>query len=365
MHQTALHDAHVALGARMVEFGGWHMPVQYGPILNEVQRVRSQGGLFDLGHMGRFKISGPDAVGFIDRIATCYCKAIPEGAIRYGLLCREDGNPIDDVLVYKGTGEVFVVVNASNRERDLAWMREHAAGMDVTIEDQTNELAMIALQGPISAEVLQQVVEGMDLSDLGYYRFDFGSVANLSDVRISRTGYTGEDGFEIYFPDGEAERVWNTLLEVGQPLGLGPIGLGARDTLRLEAGMPLYGHEIDEEHNPVEAGLNFGISFKEEKGDWIGREALQAVKRAPQRKLMGFTTAGPRVPRQGYEIVHQGRVVGRVCSGAVSPTLDTNIGTTYLPLELAEPETAVEMDVRGKRQACHVVSLPFYSRTRT
>jgi aminomethyltransferase len=235
--------------------------------------------------------------------------------------------------------------------------------MDVEIEDRTGELAMIALQGKISASVLGEIVDDLDLATVGYYRFAFGTVAGIPDVRISRTGYTGEDGFEIYFPDSEVERVWNLLLEVGDPQGLAPIGLGARDTLRLEAGMPLYGHEIDEEHNPVEAGLGFGISFKEEKGEWIGRAALRKVKESPRRKLMGLVTDGPRVPRQGYEILQADRTVGRVCSGAVSPTLETNIGTTYLPLELAEPDTALEMDVRGKRQGCRIVPLPFYKRT--
>jgi aminomethyltransferase len=235
--------------------------------------------------------------------------------------------------------------------------------MDVEIEDRTGELAMIALQGKISASVLGEIVDDLDLATVGYYRFAFGTVAGIPDVRISRTGYTGEDGFEIYFPDSEVERVWNLLLEVGDPQGLAPIGLGARDTLRLEAGMPLYGHEIDEEHNPVEAGLGFGISFKEEKGEWIGRAALRKVKESPRRKLMGLVTDGPRVPRQGYEILQADRTVGRVCSGAVSPTLETNIGTTYLPLELAVPDTALEMDVRGKRQGCRIVPLPFYKRT--
>ena len=348
----------------MVEFGGWHMPVQYGPILDEVRTVRERSGLFDLCHMGRVRIVGADAVRLVDRVATCFCAAIPAGGIRYGLMCREDGNPIDDVLVYKGTDDVFVVVNASNTEADLAWLRQHGQGRAVEIQDQTEELAMLALQGPASAAVLQKLVPDLDLGGLGYYKFAFGTVCGMRDVRVSRTGYTGENGFEIYFPVEESVRVWNELLRAGAPEGLAPIGLGARDTLRLEAGMPLYGHEIDSEHNPIEAGLSFGISFKPEKGPWIGREALEKVRKAPRRSLVGIVTDGPRVPRQGYELYLDDRRVGEVCSGAVSPTLAKNIGTAYLPLDLARPGTRVEMDMRGKRQTCEVVSLPFYSRTR-
>jgi aminomethyltransferase len=364
MQHTPLHDAHARLGAKLIEFGGWHMPVQYGPILDEVRCVRERSGLFDLSHMGRFRITGPDAVAFVDRVATSFCAKIPLQAIRYGLLCREDGSPIDDVLVYRDEGEVFIVVNASNTQADLDWLRRHAAEFDITIEDQTRELAMLALQGPASQTVLQKLVEGKDLAEIGYYKFSYGQVCEIEGVRISRTGYTGEDGFEVYIPADEAERVWNALLVAGESEGLAPIGLGARDTLRLEAGMSLYGHEIDEDHNPIEAGLNFAISFKEEKGDWIGREALAAIKAHPSRKLVGITTDGKRVPRQGYKLFREGREVGHICSGAVSPTLGKNIGSAYLPLDLAQVGETVDMDIRGKLQTCTVVDMPFYSRTR-
>ncbi len=364
MNRTSLHDAHVALGAKMVDFAGWRMPVQYGPILDEVRCVRSAVGLFDLSHMGRISVSGSDAVPFLDRLATNHCARIPVGAIRYGLFCRADGNPIDDLLVYREENGIFLVVNASNCAADLAWMREHADGFDVEIQDQTGELAMLALQGRASQAVLLELTEGVDLAALKYYRFGFGTVCGLRDVRISRTGYTGEDGFEIYFADREAPRVWSALLEVGKAHGLRPIGLGARDTLRLEAGMALYGHEIDAEHNPIEAGLAFGVSFAPEKGDWMGRAALERIAAAPKRRLVGITTAGPRVPRQGYELFHGSARVGRVASGSVSPTLDTNIASVYVDLGFDEPGRELEMDVRGKRQTARVQELPFYSRTR-
>ncbi|HVS17172.1 MAG TPA: glycine cleavage system aminomethyltransferase GcvT [Planctomycetota bacterium] len=364
MKRTTLHDTHQALGAKLIEFGGYAMPVQYGPILDEVRCVRTAAGLFDLGHMGRVLVTGPDAVAFVDRIATNHCARIPVRAIRYSLLCREDGNPLDDVLLYRQEDAVYIVVNASNTAADLAWMREHAAGFQVEIDDQTERTAMLALQGQRSAEILAQVVSGYDLAQLGYYKFTFATVCDLPEVRISRTGYTGEDGFEIYFPAAEAPRVWRALSEVGEPLGLCPIGLGARDVLRLEAGMPLYGHEIDLEHNPIEAGLAFGVSFREEKGDWIGRAALERVKRSPTRRLVGLTSAGPRVPRQGTQVFDGDEHVGTVCSGAPSPTLETNIASAYVALGHDDTGRELELDFRGKRQSATLVELPFYSRTR-
>lgn len=365
LKQTRLHAVHVQAGAKMVPFGGWSMPVQYGSILAEAKRVREHTGLFDLGHMGRIDVTGQDAVPFLDSLVTSFVAKIPEGAIRYGLLCGEDGGPFDDLLLYKTDAtEIFVVANASNKAKVLDWMESHKGGHSVTIADRSEELAMIALQGPKSQAALQPVVEDKDLSEVGYYKFAFATVCGIPNVRVSRTGYTGEDGFELYFPNDEAPRVWAALIEAGADQHIAPIGLGARDTLRLEAGMPLYGHEIDASHNPVEAGLNFGVSFKEEKGDWIGREALAKIKESPVRKLVGIKTDGKRVPRQGYPLFHGDEEVGAVCSGAVSPTLDTNIGSAYLPMALAEPGQTIDMDIRGKRQSCIVCELPFYSRTR-
>ncbi len=365
MKHTPLHDQHVAAGAKMVDFAGWHMPVQYGPILDEVRRVRAAAGLFDLTHMGRVRVAGPDAIAFADRICSAFVAKIPEGAIRYACLCAEDGNPIDDLLVYRdGPDEVFLVLNAANAERDLEWLHSHVDGRELTIEDQTDELAMIAVQGPGSTAVLQLCVEGLELAELGYYRFGHGDAFGARDLRISRTGYTGEVGYEVYLASDLAGRAWEELLAAGADHDLAPIGLGARDTLRLEAGMALYGHEIDGEHNPIEAGLGFAVSFKEEKGDWIGRAALERVKANPERALVGLTTAGPRVPRQGLPLFAGEEEVGQVCSGAVSPTLDTKIATAYLPLELARPGVEVDLGLRGKRQACIVCELPFYSRTR-
>ncbi len=364
MKTTSLHSIHSALGAKLIDFGGWHMPVQYGAILDEVVCVRNRAGLFDLGHMGRVHVSGPDALAFVDRIATNYCAKIPVQSIRYSLFCRPDGNPIDDVLLYREPESVYIVVNASNTAADLAWMREHATGFRVTIDDQTDATAMIAIQGPLSRDILQRAVTGFDLDKLGYYKFDFATVCGLERTRISRTGYTGELGYELYLPTQEGPRVWRALAELGTAEGVAPIGLGARDILRLEAGMPLYGHEIDAEHNPIEAGLNFGVSFAPEKKSTLGRDALERVLAAPRRKLVGLTTPGPRVPRQGTEVYRGTAAVGHVCSGAPSPTLSTNIASAYVTLDAAQAGTELELDFRGKRQPCRVQELPFYSRTR-
>lgn len=364
MKNTPLHSRHVRHGARLVEFGGWQMPVQYGPILEEVTRVRTHAGLFDLSHMGRVRVTGKDRVAYLDRLLTNHVAKIAAGSIRYALFCRADGMPIDDLLVYPGADEVFLVVNASNTAVDLEWMREHQRGFEVAIQDQTDELAMIAVQGPKSREIAEHVVKGIDLAKLGYYKFAHGTVCGIPDVRVSRTGYTGELGYELYVPTQAAGRVWDEVLTAGAMHEIAPIGLGARDTLRLEAGMPLYGHEIDATHDPIQAGLEFGISFAPEKGDWIGRSALEAIRAKPTRRLVGLKTDGPRAPRQGYEVVVRGEKVGHVVSGSVSPTLNTNIGTAYVPVALGEPGTAAEIDVKGKRQQATFCALPFFSRTR-
>lgn len=362
--RTVLFDVHERAGARMVEFGGWSMPLQYGPILDEVRRVRSSSGLFDLGHMGRLELRGPDAVAFADRVLTSWVAKVPVGAIRYGLVCREDGNPIDDVLVYKSEDEVSVVVNASNRERVLAWFEQQRGPFEVEIIDHTLELGMIALQGPKAASILARVTTGMDLDALGYYRFGEGTFAGIGPLRVSRTGYTGEDGFEFYVPQADVETLWNALLEAGGD-DVAPTGLGARDTLRLEAGMALYGHEISDELNPIEAGLAFGVSLKAKKSGTLGFDALTAIAAAPRRALVGIETDGRRIPRQGHELFVGDERVGFVCSGTFSPTLDKPIASAYVDLGHTEPGTAVELDLRGKRQTCSVRAMPFFSRTRS
>jgi len=348
----------------MVEFGGWQMPLQYGSILEEGRTVRTACGLFDLSHMGRFEVLGREALTLVDRVCTNHCARMPVGSIRYSLLCREDGRALDDLLIYRDEVGVYLVVNAANRERDLEWLRAHAPDLAAEVRDTTEATAMLALQGPRSEEILTRVTRDVDLASIKYYRFAFGTVAGLRRTRISRTGYTGEDGFELYLPAAEGVRVWHELVAAGAPLGLAPIGLGARDVLRLEAGMPLYGHELSAESNPREAGIEFALALTREKGDFVGRSGLEALARERRARLVGITTAGPRVPRQGLELFHGGERVGQVASGGVSPTLGTNIGSAFVRLGLDKEGLELELDVRGKRQSARVRELPFYSRTR-
>jgi aminomethyltransferase len=364
MQETALKDTHIALGARMVPFGGWNMPVQYRPILDEARTVRSKAGIFDLGHMGRVRVGGRDAVAFLQRLQTNDVTEIKPGRIRYAMILNEQGLTQDDILVYKNPRDdgFFVVVNAGNTARDLGIMRQIATGFrELQLDDCTPKLGMIAIQGPLSQQITQRFCDG-DLAGLKYYAWMQAKVCGLP-MEVSRTGYTGEDGFEIYVPKGHEQKVWDAFMTAGKADGLTPIGLGARDTLRHEAGMPLYGHEIDETTNPLEAGLDWGVKFTH---DFVGRTALEKVIAAggTGRKLVGLTTTSKRCPRQGYRLLGKGKDIGHVCSGNISPTLDTNIATAYVRTEFAAPGTQLEFLVKDKPEPCVVVSLPFSQRQR-
>ena len=362
MRQTALRSSHLSLGARMVPFAGWTMPVQYSGILAEVRMVRSAAGLFDLGHMGRVQITGTGTESFLQKLQTNDVGSMQPGRIRYSMILDEGGYVLDDVLVYRepaGEG-FFMVINAGNAEQDLAVMHETAQGVaDVYIRDCTEELGLIAIQGPISQEVAQQVSD-LDLSSLKYYAWARGVICG-SEMAISRTGYTGEDGFEIYAPRAHTEEVWNALMEAGRPRGLGPIGLGARDTLRLEAGMALYGHEIDGQTNPLEAGLGWAVKFTH---DFTGRPALERIRDGggTGRRLVGLKTSSRRIPRQGYTLWDGDREIGAVCSGCASPTQGTNIATGYVLEQYGNPGTEISFAVRDKHEPAEIVSLPFYKR---
>ncbi|MBL9079712.1 MAG: glycine cleavage system aminomethyltransferase GcvT [Planctomycetes bacterium] len=363
MHATALESIHVALGARMVPFAGWNMPVQYGGILDEARTVRGKAGLFDLGHMGRVRVHGPQAEAFLQRVQTNDAAAIPPGRIRYAMILNEQGLTQDDILVYRNPRNdgFFVVINAGNTERDLGILRTIAKGFDVVVEDCTRSLGMIAIQGPLSQQITQRLCTA-DLASVKYYGWCETEVCGVP-MTLSRTGYTGEDGFEVYVPSGLETKVWQAFFDAGAADGLQPIGLGARDTLRHEAGMPLYGHEIDETTNPLEAGLDWAVKWNH---DFVGRAALERMRAAggTGRTLVGLTTASKRCPRQGYPIAHRGERVGHVCSGNVSPTLDTNIATAYVRSDLATPGTSLEFLVRDKGEPCQVTALPFYQRKR-
>jgi aminomethyltransferase len=363
MLSTALESIHQGLGARMVPFGGWNMPVQYRGILDEARTVRHKAGLFDLGHMGRVKVTGRQAEAFLQRLQTNDVAAIPPGRIRYAMILDERGLTQDDILVYRNPRNdgFFVVINAGNTARDLGIMRAVASGFDVKVEDCTASLGMIAIQGPLSEQITQRFTKG-DLKSLKYYAWMETEVCGVP-MTLSRTGYTGEDGFEVYVPSGLEKKVWDAFMEFGTPVGMTAIGLGARDTLRHEAGMPLYGHEIDETTNPIEAGLDWAVKMNH---DFVGRAALEQVqaKGGTGRKLVGLTSSSKRCPRQGYPLVHGGQQVGHVCSGNISPTLDTNIATAYVRSDLAVPGTHLEFLVRDKAEPAVVAALPFYKRAR-
>ncbi len=364
MRETVLKSIHESHQARMVPFGGWTMPVQYVGILEEARAVRGAAGLFDLGHMGRVTVRGGDATAFLQRLQTNDAAKIAAGRIRYAMILDDAGKTQDDILVYRDPDEdgFFVVVNAGNADRDLEIMHRVAAEFgNVRIDVLTDELAMLAIQGPEAAGIVAGLTD-VDIPSLKYYSWARGRVGSTQGA-LSRTGYTGEDGFELYVPAATAESLWKQALEIGSPKGLIPCGLGSRDILRLEAGMPLYGHEIDETTTPLDAGLDFAVKFTH---DFVGRGALEQIQAAggPSTRLCGLRADSRRVPRQGYPVMAGDREIGKICSGGASPTLETNIATAHLPAEFAEPGTELEFAIRDKREPLKVVTLPFYSRTR-
>ena len=369
LRRTPLHDRHKAAGGKLVPFAGWEMPVQYQGVIEEHRAVRSAAGLFDVSHMGELRVVGPDAEAFLQFLTPNDVSKLTPGRAHYSALLTDSGTYLDDLLIYRiGAEEFLVVVNAANAESDFRWAADRAReareeGRAVEVEDVSERYALLALQGPLALEILRPFAsvpgeEGID--GIGYYRFARGEVAGAPAI-LSRTGYTGEDGFELYLDPEDAPAVWDRLLEAGRDRGLVPAGLGARDTLRLEAGMALYGHEIDAGTTPWEADL--GWTVKPDKGDFIGRAALVAQKRAgAERRLVGFEVRGRGIAREGHPVLHEGREVGRVTSGTWSPTFEKALGMAYVPAELAEPGTAVEIDVRGRRLPAEVVKLPFYRR---
>jgi aminomethyltransferase len=357
---TPFHDLHLELGAKMVPFAGYHMPVQYpSGITAEHNAVRKGCGLFDVSHMGQFVARGAGAVDFVNRVTTNDVAALDVGQAQYSTMLNERGTIEDDCLVYRAADMLMVVVNASNREKDLRLVQRYVDDYNMRLDDVTEVMSLLALQGPRAEEVLQPLTE-LDLTTVGYYRFGITTVADVPDVIVSRTGYTGEDGFELYFDATDAERMWRALMAGGQ---VTPCGLGARDTLRLEAGLALYGNDIDDTVTPLEAGLGWIVKLK--KGEFVGREALARQKDVGvPRRLVGFTTMERVIPRHGMPVFSRGEKVSEVCSGTMSPTLAIPIGTTYLPTQRAKEGTEFEFEARGRRIAATVTKLPFYRRSR-
>ena len=366
LQKTALHDRHVAAKARMVDFGGWDMPIQYGGILAEHHAVRRSVGVFDLSHMGRLYLRGRDAVALAQHFTTNDVSKLAPGRAHYSLFCGEDGRILDDIIAYNLGDQIMLVVNASNREKLLAWIDEHrrgkAAGLDAELHDATLETAMIGFQGPDSARLLQALTPAT-LDELRYYAA-VDTTVDGAPALVARTGYTGEDGFEVIVSAADGPRIWDLLLEPRDGATPALCGLGARDTLRLEAGMALYGHEIDETRNPYQAGL--GRVVKLDKGEFVGRDTLRLLsEQAPDVALTGFELTAGGVPRQGYPIVDGDREVGVVTSGNVSPSLGKPIGMAYVPAASREPGTEIAVQIRGKAVPARTVTLPFYEhRTR-
>lgn len=343
----------------MVEFAGWEMPVQFSGVVEEHRAVRTAAGLFDVSHMGEIGVSGPDSEALLQRLTPNDVGGLTPGRTHYSALLTPEGTYLDDILVYRlGADEFLLVVNAANVAGDLAWIASHSEGV-VEVRDRSADYALLALQGPASAAVLQTLTD-MDLTDLRYYRFAGGSVADRA-VLVSRTGYTGEDGFELYLGPEDAEPVWTAILTAGASRGVVPAGLGARNTLRLEAAMALYGQDIDGRTTPFEAGLDWTVKMG--KGDFIGRAALEKQRQGSLgRRLVGFEVTGRGIVRPGHEIWQGSDVVGRITSGTWSPTLERAIGMGYVPISLDEPGTQLEVEVRGRRLPVRTVPLPFYRR---
>ena len=354
--RTPLHDVHMALGAKMVPFAGFEMPVQYpAGITAEHKAVRENVGLFDVSHMGEFMIRGPQAIDFANYVTTNDVAALSVGQAQYSTILNEGGTIVDDCLVYRFPDHLMMVVNASNKDKDLAHISAYIDRFDCSIEDVSDRMALLALQGPRAQEVMTRFTD-VKLDDIAYYHFQVATVAGVPDVILSRTGYTGEDGFELYFDASRAVEVWDALMSDGSVV---PAGLGARDTLRLEMGMALYGNDIDDGTTPYEAGLGWLVKMK--KGDFVGREALERQKAAGiPRKLIGFTMPDRAFPRHGYPVSCDGVASGEVRSGTLSPTLGIAIGTAYLPLAVAKEGTQFEVEIRGKRLPAVVQKMPFY-----
>jgi aminomethyltransferase len=357
--QTPLHPWHQGHGARLVEFGGWSMPVQYTSIVEEHQAVRRRVGLFDISHMGRLTFSGPGSEAWLEHATTNHVGKLAVDQIQYSLMANGGGGLIDDILVYRLAYGYAVVCNASNRAAVVAQFERLKDGHDATLLDRTLDTAMIAVQGPKALETLQPLFNA-PLGSVKYYHLTMGRLLQDVDTVVSRTGYTGEDGFELLVPSREAERVWNALIDAGTSFGIVPCGLGARDTLRFEAAMPLYGHELSETINPYEAGVAWAVKLG--KGEFVGREALRRFKADPGRNRVGLRLEGKRIARQGSLVRLEGKDVGLVTSGTFAPTLGQSLAMALVDPSAAAVGTRLVVDVRGRDEAAEVIPLPFYKR---
>ncbi|MCF6239297.1 MAG: glycine cleavage system aminomethyltransferase GcvT [Candidatus Marinimicrobia bacterium] len=360
MNKTPLNQIHRQLGARMVDFGGWDMPVQYSGVIAEHMAVRTTAGLFDVSHMGEIEVSGSQAFDFLQYVTTNDLSCLNDGQVQYTALCYETGGVVDDLTLYRFTADRYLLcVNASNSDKDFAWLEDllkKTDFSDLTLTNRSAEYAQLALQGPVAANILAKLTS-TDLSAIKFYRFVEGQVAGI-DAIISRTGYTGEDGFELYCPAEDGVKLWEELMRVGQSLGLKPIGLGARDTLRLEKAYALYGHEITADIMPIEARLGWITKLK--KGNFVGRDAMLKAKEAGlPRKLIALTLTTSGVPREGYPVFCNGREVGYVTSGTMSPILKKGIALALVETAIADSDQPLEIGIRKRQMPAERTTLPF------
>jgi aminomethyltransferase len=367
LKQTALNAAHRALKAKMVDFGGWDMPVEYSGLMAEHLAVRTAVGLFDVSHMGEIQFRGPNSLAAVQRITMNDASRLKDGQAQYSALLTPEGTFVDDILVHKlGDNDYLLVVNAGTKDKDYAWIRKQVGAMaGIHISDYSSYYSQLAIQGPRALETLQKLTK-VDLSAIKNYWFTFGQVAGVHNTLIARTGYSGEDGFEIYIPSDVAttEKVWNAILEAGAEFGILPCGLGARNTLRLEAGMPLYEHEITDQINVLESGLDRWLKL-EKDSDFLGRSALLAIKESggPARKLIGLEMVERGIARDGYPVLNEaGEQIGIVTSGSPAPFLKTNIAYAYVPTAVAESKEDVFVQVRTNKVRARQVATPFYKR---
>jgi aminomethyltransferase len=362
LKRTPLFDAHMQLGARMVDFAGWEMPIQYEGISAEHEAVRTSAGVFDVSHMGEVEFTGPGTLDYLQNLITNDVSSINDNQMLYTFMCYPDGGVVDDIIVYRRKDDSYMaIINASNIDKDIAWMREQAGPYDVDIKDRSDDLSLIALQGPNAHEILGELVD-VDLKSISFFNFSEDVKCSGRPCMVSRSGYTGEDGFEICLSNDDAPFVWSKLIDAGADKGLKPCGLGARDTLRFEANLPLYGNELSASITPLEAG--FGMFVKLDKGDFIGRDALVKQKEEGlTRKIVGFEMIENGIPRHGYDILSDGKVIGFVTTGYNSPTLKKNIGFAMVDVEHSALGSEIDVQIRRKILQAKVIKRRFYTKS--
>lgn len=361
LKRTPLFEVYKEYGGKTIDFGGWELPVQFSSIKEEHEAVRTKAGLFDVSHMGEVEVKGTDSLIYLQKMMTNDISKIKNGGAQYTAMCYGNGGTVDDLLVYKiEDNHYLLVVNASNIDKDYKWLEEHLAG-DVSIENLSEKTAQLAIQGPLAEKVLQKLTD-TDLSGIGFFKFQQDVNINGKKTLVSRTGYTGEDGFEVYCATNDVVELWKAILTAGEEEGIVPVGLGARDTLRFEANLALYGQELSAEISPLEAGIGFAVKLNKE-ADFIGKEALvQQKENGLPRKLVGIEMIDRGIPRHGYPVYKGEELIGEVTTGTQSPTLKKNIGLALVKTEFAGLESVLEVEIRGKRLRAAIVPTPFYKR---